>query len=57
MISLFQHFSNGGKSVARKKTKQFEQHIDVFLNDDTEVTAFDIMASNGVIHVIDSVLD
>jgi len=45
------------KISSKKKTKQFEQHIDVFLNDDTEVTAFDIMTSNGVIHVIDSVLD
>merc|ERR1711957_709849 len=44
------------KISSKKKTKQFEQHIDVFLNDDTEVTAFDIMASNGVIHVIDRVL-
>merc|ERR1712238_245918 len=30
------------KISSKKKTKQFEQHIDVFLNDDTEVTAFDI---------------
>merc|ERR1712161_26771 len=44
------------KISSKKKTKQFEQHIDVFLNDDTEVTAFDIMASNGIIHVIDRVL-
>merc|ERR1711957_688586 len=29
----------------------------VFLNDDTEVTAYDIMASNGVIHAIDTVLE
>ena len=28
----------------------------VFLNDDNEVTAFDIIASNGIIHVIDRVL-
>jgi len=45
------------KISKKKRTKQFEQLIEVFLNDDTEVTAFDIMASNGVIHVIDSVLD
>merc|ERR1712238_613483 len=44
------------KISSKKKTKQFEQHIDVFLNDNTEVTAFDIMASNGIIHVIDRVL-
>ena len=36
--------------------KWWEWIYQVFLKDDNEVTAFDIIASNGIIHVIDRVL-